>query len=404
MKRIIKLTESDLRDIVGKMVEDTSSDESTYGKDCDGSNAIQEPSIKTEVVRNSKTDKPSIIKFDVTTYFSSTKSDSSFDEIINKITNDVKSSMGDKEFTLRLDSISEVIGSASNYLNGPLQPTHSGRGNAMGPGGLSKPPYDNLPTKGNNQWDKNKEYALNRWKSFTSFLSSTGVKIKKGTQPLKSGSRITDTGGCTDETRDSSQYVNAGQYLKVKGWFRIIHTRPTIPVEDAIKECISGMEIVVGYFREGTKVKGINVRKNSGGHTCNYATFDIICNGVKVGTSNMNTNISNPSYGRKDASVGKDETGRVKPEINGGTVYTVFTLSDEEIERISKKGKITITMSGTPNTLTKGGTFHGDAPMVVVTATRNGKRDVLYGPKEPAKGKRPKVGESSVIARFNPCK
>ena len=154
------------------------------------------------------------------------------------------------------------------------------------------------------------------------------------------------------------------------------------------------------------------MKKNSKTHRCDFATFNVYCNKIYVGTANMN------NYERRfrdeKAKVGLDQQNvvHVPPVSLGGTVYNTISVDKEKLKDIisnSKDGKIKITMKGTPNTLTRRDKYHGDAPMVAAFTETGGEIRTIYSSKEPyksSKGDGPNDvsgSEHQPIATFNPC-
>ena len=439
MKKIIKLTESDLQDIVSRVIsERTISEQSpptdtpvpqqpkplqqtTYGK-CTNTNDISDPLITSEIKSN-KLGEPETVAFMFTTYFGSTQSSEAYKSTLlqlkKQILDKLKSGNIIGNYDLELMKVKTVIGSASNFFNGPLKPTNNQNGSEISPNKLEVEPYSSLPGDENSNWVTNKGYADSRWKNLLNYIKTNGKKIGFGVtenlpKPTKILSRITDTGGCNDEKRDISKFKNPGQFVRVIGTIKLIPIELGTGDIITLTECAQGLKIIVGYFHQSRSIEGTKIPKNSKGHECDYATFTISCNKIPVGISNMNNG--------SGALLGKDPKGMVgleqsnvfrkAPKFKGDTVYSVISVGSDKLNQIikkSKNGKIYMTIQGTPNTLkrpkTKG--LHGDAPMVwaFVDDKDTGEKRTVYGPKEPFGVK---AGDVSPFLRkgmgsFNPC-
>jgi hypothetical protein len=251
--------------------------------------------------------------------------------------------------------------------------------------------------------------------------------------PKETEYRITDTGGCTDEKRDANKYKGPGQYVIVNGYIKLNPIKMSTTEIEQLKECGQGLKIIVGFFKEPETVDGIEIQKNTfepnKGHSCDYATFTVYCNGVPVGISNMNNGIGRlkgrdpkmlmglkqknvfyraPKDGDKVMSNGK-KSGY---QGFGDTVYSVISVSEEKLERIaqkSKNGKIDMQIRGTNGSATRNGNkVHGEAPMVCAyTIEKGGKTNTVYGPQEPfGSGKASlniPIDKVASIGSFDPC-
>ena len=389
--------------------------DSTYGL-CNGKNSISEPFIYLGNVKKSGLFKtiPFRLKISFPTTGSSTQS---FKTAIKKLGDKIKKSVGDEEgYTIILTKINTSVGSASNYLNGPLQPKNSNNGSKLSDASLKTDKnFTNLPDKTTSQWKKNEGYAIQRVSKLIEFLKTNGKNYGfKVSNEFKRGSdyiRITDTGGCKDEERDTSNYPKDGQFVDVTGEVKL---EPT--VNETVLECSKGMGIIIGYFRDGMDVKGFPIPSNNANHNCDAATFSIYGNGKLIGYSNMNNKKvykgtrNKPGTNKlKGTNIPNHEYYPAKRP--GGTVYTIITPTEQQLKRISsgggaKNGEIKLTMKGTPNT-TKTGKYHGEAPMVCVYTQKEGEeRKIIYGPLKPfadedtfISGNVPKT-----LGIFNPCK
>jgi len=433
MRKIIKLTELNLQDVVNRVIteriqlevnEQSQPTTTTYGK-CTNSNTINEPRIRAKIKYNSNGD-PRKVNFTFTTYFGATKSTEAYKSTLlqlkKQIFEELKSKKVIGNYDLKLMSVETVVGSASNYLNGPLKPTNTQKGAEISSNELDDVPYKSLPGEENSNWVTNKGYADSRWKNLLKFIKNSGKNLGFGvSEDLKTPSniisRITDTGGCTDEKRDVNEFRNPGQYVRVIGTMVLIPKQLDDTDIEVLTECAQGLTIVVGYFRQPTEVQEMTMPKNSRGHKCDYATFTVSCNNIPVGISNMN---NGKYYNRRipefTKGISQPNVKRKGPEGQGDTVYSVITVRKAELEKIikgSKNGKVYMSIKGTPNTGLRprdnrrpGGTLHGDAPMVwaYVQDAKTGEKRTVYGPKEPFGG----LGDVSTdkvssIGSFNPC-
>jgi len=431
-KKIIKLTEIDIFNIVKKVIS-----EQTESNNCTGTNEVSSPYIETEIRYKDENGKfgtngdiPAVVKFKLKAYFpTATSSDKVYQEALSQLKQQVEDELSSKDLIAKYDlvlvRVDDVIGSASNYLNGPLQPTHFG-GRPIDSSKLSSEPYVNLPKEGNSNWNKNKGYADSRWGNMVSYINKNGKSIGFGVgkdlkAPKTTESRITDTGGCTDEKRDSNKYKGPGQYVIVNGFIKL--EPRSLGDEDIVKltECAEGLKIIVGYFKESTTAMdtGIKMPKNTfepgHGHTCDYATFTVSCNKIPVGISNMN-NGKNRNNPQAKVGLNQENVERRAPKGEGDTVYSLITVGKEQLKRIitnSKNGKVSMTIQGTDGTLLRprssqrpGGGYHGEAPMVCAyVEDEDGSKRIVYGPKEPfGRGSGDvKPGVSKPMGSFNPC-
>lgn len=412
----------------------------SYGEPCNGNNQIEEPSmvVKIQYMENI----PKRATFSLKAFFPSTKSgDEVYKESLLKMKEqiyaDLRSNKIDDDYEISLIEIKSVVGSASNYLKGPLQPTHTNLGGRPMPSvRLEEEPYLSLPKEGNSKWNQNLDYAESRWKKMVSFITNNGDSIgfsigKQFKEPTTIESRITDTGGCTDEERNVDVFKRPGQFVTIRGVVKL--EKEVDPEIELLKDCAKGLKIIVGFFKEPETVDGIEIPKNTfepnKGHSCDYATFTVYCNGVPVGISNMNNGKGRldkkdptmligikgqknvlyraPKNGDKVMSNGK-RSG--KPGF-GDTVYSVISVSEDKLDRIfekSENGKINMSIRGTTGSATRnGGKVHGEAPMVCAYITEEGKTERVYGPQEPFGSGRQSlnipVTEKASIGSFDPC-
>ena len=430
-KKIIKLSEIDIENIVKKVIS-----EQAESNKCTGTNEIKPPFIKTEIRYKDENGKfgtggdvPAVVKFHLRAYFPTAgSSDEVYQDALLQLKQQVEDELSSKQLNAKYDlvlvRVDNVIGSASNYLNGPLQPTHY-RGKPIESSKLSSEPYMSLPKEGDSNWNKNKGYADSRWGNMVSYINKNGKSLGFGVgkdlkAPKETEYRITDTGGCTDEKRDANKYKGPGQYVIVNGYIKL--EQKPLDGDDIVRlsECATGLKIIVGYFKQNMSAMdtGITMKKSSTNHTCDYATFTVSCNGIPVGISNMNNGKRRNEEG---AMIGLNQENVVRraPKQEGDTVYSLISVSKEQLQKIvskSKNGKVYMTIQGTEGTLLRprsnqrpGGTYHGEAPMVCayIDEEINGEttKRIVYGPQEPfGKGSGDvKPGVSKSMGTFNPC-
>lgn len=402
--------------------------EQNQSSHCTGNNTIDSSLIKF-VRQNTKI--PTQYNFLVKAYFGRTKSGTDVykdlltnlkSKVLDVATANQKQGLSDGRLELSIIKIAYVRTSASNYLNGPLNPTHWNGGGKISSGYEGTVPNIKVPIKDSSHkdWKENEGYAKSRWSKFANWAKQSGGKLGitfgSNVNEVTPNIRITDTGGCTDENRDISKYKNPGQFLQISGIIQF--KRKEIPErpDEELLECAKGLKIVVGFFDEPVSINSeVTMKKNKSTHKCDYATFNVYCNKIYVGTANMNNDKQRfRSNGSKRAKVGLNQKNVVHeaPQKLGGTVYNTISVDGELLKKViakNKNGFITIEMKGTENTLTRGGKYHGDAPMVAAfTVTRN-KIRLVYDSKEPYKSKntnRPNDvsgSEYQTIATFNPC-
>ena len=430
-KKIIKLTEIDIENIVKKVIS-----EQAESDNCTGTNEVMSPYIKTEIIYKDENEKfgtggdiPGVVRFKLKAYFpTATSSDEVYQEALSQLKQQVEDELSTKQLNAKYDlvlvRVDDVIGSASNYLNGPLQPTHFG-GKLIDSSKLSSEPYVNLPKEGDRNWNTNKGYADSRWGNMVSYINGNGKSLGFGVgkdlkAPKTTEFRITDTGGCTDEKRDANKYKGPGQYVIVNGYIKL----EPIPIDEddivRLTECATGLKIIVGYFNQSMNAMdtGITMKKSSTKHVCDYATFTVYCNGIPVGISNMN-NGKKRNNPKAMMGLNQENVERRAPKREGDTVYSLISVSKEQLEKIvakSENGKVYMSIQGTEGALLRprgngkpGNTYHGEAPMVCayIDEEVNGEdtKRIVYGPKEPfGKGSGDvKPGVSKSMGTFNPC-
>ena len=417
--------------------------EEKYGN-CSGSNNIPDPKLRTVAVSKGDDGKPERCKIRFTAYFGATISS---EKVYEKALLMVKQKLieqlpKNKNFldTHSIDvlTVQRVVGSASNYNEYALQPTYNNVGKEYTDVELSQPPFETLPKAGNTRWDQNLGYAENRWKKLISTIKKKGKDIgfavKNEITPQNITAKITDTGGCIDEKRDVSKYPKPGQYVDIT--FFAGFSRKPLGEEQKRKmfNCASGLRIIVGYFKKGgggETIDGITVPASSREHGCDFATFNIKCNGVEVGIANMN---NGQGYFKKKSGtrlgISKSDNPNLIKRISpskppptergrggeGESAVNVFAVNDKLLKQMIEKsptGLLQLSIEGKQGSLTrsdKGQTkgYHGDAPMICAyTVDRNGKLEkIIYGPKEPygkisgdVSGNERPLGKA-----FNPCK
>lgn len=414
--------------------------EEKYGN-CSGNNSISDPVVSRVVFSRNENGTPNKASIQFTAYFGATiSSEKVYEKALLMVRQILTSKLSEenKNFlsTHNMDvvNIVKVVGSASNYNAYALQPTYNNAGKEYADTELSQPPFDTLPKVGNTRWDQNLGYAENRWKKLISTINNKGKQIgftiTDNLTPQTIIAKITDTGGCTDEKRNESKYPQPGQYVNIN--FQCGFSRKPLGEEEKRKmfNCASGLRIIVGYFKYeggGETIDGIPIPANSRQHGCDFATFDIRCNGVQVGIANMN---NGPEYftGSTKSRVGISESDnpnlvkRISPGNPpkkygyGESAVNVFGVNDNLLKQMiekSPKGLLQLTIEGKEGTLTRSNKgqqkgYHGDAPMICAyTVDGNGKLEkIIYGPKEPygkisgdVSGNERPLGKA-----FNPCK
>ena len=432
MSKKIQLTEQEVSSIRGlyplankEVLNEQSTLEKikkSYSEPCNGSNKIKEPGVIVEVVYG-KNNIPEKAKFILKAYFGATQSANKvYQEALLQMKEKIFAELSSKKvignYVLGLVSINKVIGSASNFLNGPLQPTHSLYGKPLPPVRLEGEPYLSLPNEGDSNWNKNKGYADNRWKNMVSFIKNNGDSIgfsvgNELKDPKTIESRITDTGGCTDEKRDTNIFRNSGQFVIIEG---VMKLTPKPLDDDDIElliNCAEGLKIIVGYFAQPMKAMDTNIKmlQNSSTHNCDYATFTISCNGIPVGISNMNNGKQRNRNKLAMVGLSQENVRRRAPKQEGDTVYSLISVGSDQLEKIiknSKNGRVDMEIEGTRGTLRrpKSDGYHAEAPMVCAyVEDADGSKRIVYGPKEPFGKSARDVGQGvpKPMGSFNPC-
>ena len=341
---------------------------------CNGNNQISEPIINLLEKDNKYTGKHKT--FDLQMFFKSTgTNDADFQKGFTALKNQIMAKVSDPTTIggIEIINIRIVLGSASNYYNVPLQPTKNNKGENITDTSINA----KLEGPDKTNYVKNLKFAASRWESINNYIKnngkSLGFSITDNINP-KTSAYITDTGGCTDEKRDSARYPNPGQYAIIRGEYRLIPSDFGIK---KTKKCINTLKVVVCYFRKKVTFPG-NITSDTAvqnGHTCDFATFDVYCNNIFLATVNLN-NGSHFFKGNSLAKIGAEDSTNTycsidytAPTEEGGTVYTVLSLTDNGITEIIKQsasGTLSFYMTGNKNALTDGGKVHGSAPTVLV--------------------------------------
>tara|TARA_R110000868_G_scaffold130388_1_gene340022 strand:+ start:981 stop:2267 length:1287 start_codon:yes stop_codon:yes gene_type:complete len=341
---------------------------------CNGNNQISEPIITVKEKDNIFTGKHNT--FELKMFFKATGIvNEDFQKGFTVLKNQIMAKVSDPTTIggIEINDIRSVWGSASNYYNAPLQPTKNNNGGDITDTSINA----NLEGPGKTNYDKNLKFAESRWSSIYNYIKtngkSLGFSITDNINP-KTFAYITDTGGCTDEKRDSARYPNPGQYAIISGEYRLIPSDIGIT---KIKKCINKLKVVVGYFTKKVPFPG-GITSNTAvqkGHKCDFATFDVYCNNIFLATVNLN-NGSHFFKGNSLAKIGAEPSTNTycsidynAPTEEGGTVYTVLSLTNNGITEIIKQsdsGTLSFYMTGNKNALTDGGKVHGSAPTVLV--------------------------------------
>ena len=406
-----------IKSLYGIIQEQT---DNQYGV-CNGNNNINDPSINVSISEDLTQ-----ATFNLTAFFgASVTSEQAYQNVLTGLKNNVLSRLGQnantEDYNLEIFQIDRAVGSASNYYDGSVPPTNDNNGNVLSNTQLQQEPYSQIQANDSNV-KKNNDLASERLNTLINFINSSqlGIQLSDDLNITNSTSRIIDTGGCTDETRDISRYPNPGQYVFVEGKLRINSGSDVI-------NCIRGMKVIVGYFDKETTVDGIEFPKNADEHKCDFATFTVFANDQEIGISNMNNKKSVDDQETENINIGTQDSGtqqRRAPQQEGDTVYTIMQIPNDILEQIannSEDGEIKLTMRGTEGSATRSrqvyytkdgesklGTqqvVHGSAPMVCVFRDRtDGTKELLYGPKEPYQGKGD-VGLTTTrpIGTFEPC-
>ena len=275
-----------------------------------------------------------------------------------------------------------------------------------------KSKYEGRKFDGNLKHNTNlaKNRAENLWNELASKLPKSGISVE-GVTPTIIGYNV-DTGGKVDSKRNKEIYKVPGQHVFVE----ILLDQPQDKDEGRI-ECLTGVKVVVGYFKRATTIEGVKFPPNKNqNHTCNYATFTIYLNGVPVGNVNMNNNVTNRGqrtppneYQESSSRIGtKEENNQyVSDGQTGGQVYNILTITPEKARSIIGDGITQIQMSMKPNSnSTLRGTnkdqAHGDAPMVGVFKIVPDKEPIVkYSPREPYGGRNSSIQDVKTSDQVN---
>jgi hypothetical protein len=253
---------------------------------CSGTNTILDPTIRLW-------GNPEQRYFELKMFFNATGGDADFQkgftDLKNKIMGELKQ-INPEKTEIKFNSIVKVEGSASNYYNGALQPTNSNDGKKIDD--LSA--YTKFKGPKTTQYKTNLKFAETRWEHIKNYMTTNGKSlgffIPSEITNVKSSAYITDTGGCTDEERDSSKYPNPGQYAVIRGVYSSRPKKNDIIITK-IRNCINNLKVVIGYFSKyqgAVNVDNIKINQNTKPHGCNNATFDVYCNDLFLATVNLN--------------------------------------------------------------------------------------------------------------------
>ena len=384
---------------------------------CSGTNTILAPISKLW-------GNPEQRYFELKMFFNATGGDADFQkgftDLKNKIMGELKSTDPEKT-EIKFNTILFVQGSASNYLNGALQPTNSNDGKKIDDFSA----YTKFKGPTTNQYKTNLKYAETRWDNIKNYLTTNGKSlgffIPSEITNVKPSAYITDTGGCTDEERDSSKYPNPGQYAVIRGVYSLRPKKNDIIITK-MRSCINNLKVVIGYFNNkesAVTVDDITVNLNTKTHGCANATFDVYCNDAFLATVNLNNGkYTNENPKTASMSIGannsKNNVCEVKyypPTTPGGTVYSELTLTPKGIETLIEYGdgtKLNFSMKGRADANPRnesGKTYmHGEAPMVLVyNKLDNGSRIIYH--KEPltSQGFKVETGISVPLGTFEAC-
>ena len=433
-KSLIENDIQKMKSLIGYSIGETISEQEEKYGNCSGNNSIKPPVVSRVAFSKNEDGTPKRASIAFTAYFVATvSSEKVYEKALLMVRQELTSRLSkeNKNFlnTHNMDvvNIVKVVGSASNFNSYALQPTYNNVGKKYTEGELSQSPFDTLPKVGNTRWDQNLGYAENRWKKLINTINNKGEQIgftiNDNVEPQTIIAKITDTGGCTDEKRNESEYPQPGQYVNIT--FQCGFSPKPLGEEQKRKvfNCAKGLRVIVGYFKSGAggeTIDGISIPANSRDHGCDFATFDIRCNGVEVGIANMN---NGPEFftGSSKARVGISKSDnpnlvqRISPTNlpksygKGESAVNVFSVNDKLLKQMiekSPKGLLELTIQGKKGTLTRA-LYHGDAPMVCVyTVDKYGKLlNKIYGPKEPfGKIKGDVGGNRRKLVKFNPCK
>tara|TARA_R110000803_G_scaffold40310_1_gene86922 strand:- start:208 stop:1440 length:1233 start_codon:yes stop_codon:yes gene_type:complete len=371
---------------------------------CTGSNGIDDVLIKNV---SQLTNDPTKYNFFVKAHFGAAKSSSDvYKDVLTNLKSKVlavmpenqKEALADGSKELSIIKIKTISSSASNYLNGPLVPTHWNKFPTQAVGGGYEGTVPNIKTpikdSSDTDWKENEGYAKSRSTNFFNWIKKSGNKMGINIDPklveVTPKIYVMDTGGCTDETRDISKYKNSGQWIALQGTIELIQIDKEFATEET-KDCLSGASITIGYIPDDT-------------HSCDYAIFYVRANNVLIGVANLNN-------GDLDVAgkISKYTENRVSDGKKGGMRSIEFVLTDKQITEIaenSEVGRVALSIQGFPTTwyssdrgYTKKGTTHSDTPTIVVKL--NG--EVKYNKKPQGEMKRMDTPVSTPIDSFIPC-
>ena len=234
--------------------------------------------------------------------------------------------------------------------------------------------------KGSQPYLDNKDLARRRGVKFLAhikaLLKNAGIDVL---EPLKEeiiNSQIIDTGGVIDKDRVEDTYPHPGQFITMK--LKFMKESVAGQTTDILK-CLVGLKIIVGFFKTG--VSASQGKKNTGGHNCNSAIFNVYLNGVRIGIANLN-NLSDPDIAdtkkwriinpnssalvkKQQTKKGKDKTKqRMQKKVEKGTGKNVacqFEIDNKQAQNIlakTKKSSLTLSIKG----MIEGGCINVEKP------------------------------------------
>jgi len=266
---------------------------STTTKCSSKNNPIQDPEVKiTAYDPNNQR-----IRAGMKIFFGATKTKeqikNAFNKLVeavknyNSIPSDVKEKLESGKLILRIETILNIIGSASSFRNGAVLPTITNDKANVEVGAINVGSFRNNIDKNKSIYrglapdEKNNGYALGRVKTITDFIRTPGnlEGVQAGMDvPIKSSTAvITDTGPCVDENRPKGLYPNPGQFAFVELYALL---KPRVEIPKSPTKCINKITIKIGF-----DPKLVTDKKND--HNCDFAIFDLYANGVFIRTINL---------------------------------------------------------------------------------------------------------------------
>jgi hypothetical protein len=364
---------------------------------CKGNNVIEE--VFVNVYEPSKGKYPFYIKV---SFPATGSSDKVYSGSLEKLRNEIISKLDDAKkklvdvgsMGLSMVQITRILGTASNYLNGPLVPTNWNNKQLFNGDYKKFVPEiaDKVKDESDINWKNNLNYAKNRGNNFIKWVKNSGEKegitLNPKVEIPESEFMILDTGGCIDEKRNVTKYPSQGQSLLVWGSIELVPITRTFTTPE-IENCLTNATITIGYVPDGS-------------HSCDYAIFKVFANDVLIGVANLNN-------GKLDSNkkVTDYTENRKSDDEEGGMRSKEFALTDKQIKEIAGKsdnGKVSLSIEGFPtewynneNGYGESKETHADTPTVVL------KLDgvVKYNKKPQVALERGSV--KTPIWSFNPC-